>query len=78
MSFWSSPNGRSSLYSSSKTLAQPAIGMATMAPMRPNEGREFETFALNFWRNEVGFDLEINNGVDEEADAGWDTVEGEK
>ena len=32
----SSLKGRLSPYSSSKTLIQPAIGMATMAPTRPN------------------------------------------
>ena len=32
----SSLNGRLSPYSSMRTLIQPAIGMATIAPMRPN------------------------------------------
>ena len=45
---------------------------------KDNESWELETFALNFWRNKVGFDLKINDGIDKEANASRDAVKGEK
>lgn len=45
---------------------------------KDNESWELKTFALNFWRNKVGFDLKINDGIDKEANASRDAVKGEK
>lgn len=45
---------------------------------KDNESWELETFALNFWRNKVGFDLKINDGIDKEANASRDAVKSEK
>jgi len=42
------------------------------------EGRELKTFALDLWRNDVSFDLEIDDSVDEEGETGTPNVEGEK
>ena len=42
------------------------------------EGRELKAFALNLWRDDVGFNLEINNRVDNESEASTPNVEGEK
>ncbi len=42
------------------------------------EGRELKAFALNLRRNDVGFDLEINNRVDNEGETGAPNVEGEQ
>ncbi len=42
------------------------------------EGRELKAFALNLWRDDVGFDLEINNCVDNEGEASTPNVEGEQ
>ena len=35
-------------------------------------------FALDFWRNNIGFDLEINNSIDKEGDAGPKHIEAEQ
>lgn len=40
-----------------------------------NEGRELHAFTLDFWRDDIGFDLKINNGIDKEGDAGAESVE---
>ncbi len=40
-----------------------------------NEGRELHTFTLDFRRDDIGFDLEINDGIDKEGDAGAEGVE---
>lgn len=45
---------------------------------KDNESWELEPFALNFWRNKVGFDLKINDGIDKEANAGRDAAKSEK
>ena len=42
------------------------------------ESRKLKTFALDLWRNNVSFDLKINDGVDEEGEAGAPNVESEK
>ncbi len=43
-----------------------------------DESWKLEAFALDFWRDEVGFNLEINDGVDEEGDAGREDIEGKE
>lgn len=43
-----------------------------------SEGWELHAFTLDFWRDDVGFDLEVDDGVDEECYASPDGVEAEQ
>ena len=43
-----------------------------------DESRELKAFALDFWRDDVRFDLEIDDCVDDEGETGAPDVEGEE
>ena len=53
-----------------------AEGVNTNSYGRKNdEGWKFHAFALDFWRDNIRFDLEINDSVDKEGDAGPESIE---